>query len=185
MTRRQHNPLRPLTAEERVVLEQISRSRSEPTAHVERAKLILAVASGLSYTAAAQTIGRRSNDAVAHLVTRFNVEGLSALEPRHGGGSPPVYGPQERERILAEVRRTPEAGPDGTVTWSLTLLQRALRTAPDGLPTVSTYTIWRTLHDAGLRWQRDQAWCATGTAVRVRKQGTVIVTDPDSTAKKT
>src|SRR3954453_4909140 len=48
--------------------------------------------------------------------------------------------------------RTPQRDQDGTATWSLSLLQRTLRQADDGLPTVSPYTIWRTLHEAGLSW---------------------------------
>lgn len=56
-----------------------------------------------SYTEAARRVGRRSGDAVAHVVARFNREGLAAVEPRHGGGPRLVYGPAERERILAEA----------------------------------------------------------------------------------
>jgi hypothetical protein len=37
----------------------------------------------------------------------------------------------------------------------LNTLQRALRRAANGLPTLSTYTIWAVLHDAGVTWQRD------------------------------
>jgi transposase len=117
-------------------------------------------------------------------VSRFNREGLAAVEPRHGGGPPPAYGPEERERILAEFRRAPDRERDGTATWSLATLQRALRRAPDGLPGVSTYTIWCVLHDEGLSWQRDRSWCHTGLARRRRKRGEVAVHDPDATAKK-
>jgi hypothetical protein len=56
----------------------------------------------------------------------------------------------------------PQREPDGTATWSLSLLQKALRQAPDGLPQVSTFTIWRTLHEAGLSWQKSRTWCETG-----------------------
>ncbi len=184
MTRRQKDPLRPLTEDERHLLEQIRRARSEPASHVERAKLLLAVTAGQSYTAAAQAVGRRSNDAVANLVARFNREGLAALAPRHGGGAPKQYGAVERDRILAEFRRVPERGRDGTASWSLTTLQAALRHAPDGLPGVSTFTIWCVLRDAGYTWQRDRTWCPTGQAVRMRKSGRVTVTDPDAQAKK-
>ena len=83
MTRRQKDPLRPLTEEELTVLTKISRAQSEPASHVARAKALLAVASGQSYTAAARAAGRRSNDAVSQLVSRFNREGLAAIEPRH------------------------------------------------------------------------------------------------------
>ena len=185
MTRRQNDPLRPLTSEERSMLEQISRARSEPASHVERAKVLLAVAAGASYTAAAHAVGRRSNDAVADLVARFNREGVLAVAPRHGGGPPIQYTANERERILAECRRTPDRERDGTATWSLTTLQHALRNAPDGLPQISTFTIWWVLHDAGYTWQQSRTWCPTGTATRKRKAGPVDVSDPDTTAKKT
>jgi transposase len=184
MTRRQKDPLRPLAEDEHLWLEQISRAQREPAAHVARAKALLAVADGQSYTAAAIAAGRRSGDAVAQLVTRFNKEGLAALEPRHAGGQPRHYGEVERARILAEVRRTPDRERDGTATWSLTTLQRTLREATDGLPKVSTYTIWCVLHDAGYTWQRDRTWCETGTALRMRKDGPVVVVDPDSAPKK-
>ena len=68
--------------------------------------------------------------------------------------------------------------------WSLTTLQRALRAAEDGLPRVSTYTILNVLHEAGYSWQHNRSWSQTGQAVRKRKTGKVIVTDPDTEAKK-
>jgi transposase len=184
MSRRQIDPLRPLTAEERGWLTRISRSHSQPAAHIARAKALLAVAAGRSYTAAAHAAGRRSGDAVAHLVSHFNREGMAAVEPRHAGGPAPVYTMPERERILAEARRAPDRTLDGTATWSLTTLQRALRRTPDGLARVSTFTIWRVLHEAGLTWQRDRSWCATGQVLRKRKAGVVTVSDPDATPKK-
>jgi len=185
MTRRQKDPLRPLTDEERTVLTQISRAQSEPASHVARAKELLAVADGASYTEAARMAGRRSGDAVSQLVSRFNREGLAAVEPRHGGGPPILYQVAERERILAEFERQPDREKDGTATWSLNTLQRALREAPDGLPNVSTYTIWCVLHDAGWTWQKDRTWCRTGTVIRKRKEGIVEVTDPEMETKKT
>ncbi len=185
MSRRQKHPLRPLTADERQQLERVSRSQTEAAAAVAHAKALLGVAAGQSFTEAARTAGRRSGDAVAQLVGRFNREGLAALDPGHGGGQPKRYTQAEQARILREVRRTPDREADGTATWSLTTLQRALRRAPDGLPTVSTFTIWCVLHDAGFAWGKDRSWCETGTVVRKCKAGTVTVTDPDAAGKKT
>jgi hypothetical protein len=184
MTRRQKDPLRLLTTEEQTTLERLSRSHTEPASHVARAKVLLAVAAGQSYTAAAQIAGRRSGDAVAHLVTRFNQHGLAAIVPGHGGGPPPTYTVAERNRILAEARRTPDRERDGTATWSLMTLRQALRTAPDGLPNISSGTIRAVLIDAGWSWQRSRSWCETGTAQRKRKGGIVTVIDPDAEAKK-
>lgn len=185
MTRRRKDPLRVLTKEERDVLEQIARARSEPASHVARAKSLLAVADGKTYGEAAKAAGRRSDDAVSQLVSRFNQEGLVAIEPRHGGGSQTIYGVVEQERILAEARRTPDREQDGTATWSLATLQRALQRAPDGLPQVSIHTIWMTLRQAGWSWQQDRTWCDTGKVKRKRKEGIVEVVDPDATPKKT
>ena len=184
MTRRWKDPLRTLTDEERKSLEQVGRATSAPAAVVMRAGALLAVADGCSYTEAARRVGRRSGDAVGELVTRFNQEGVAAVEPRHGGGPRVTYGTPERERILAEAQRTPDREQDGTATWSLTTLQRALRRAEDGLPQISTYTIWCVLHEADLSWQRDRSWCHTGLARRRRKHGEVDVHDPDATPKK-
>jgi Homeodomain-like domain len=185
MSRRQKDPLRPLSVEERTELIRLSRAQAEPAGVVARAKAIVAVADGQSFTAAARTAGRRSGDAVAQLAARFNRRGLAAIEARHGGGQPKRYTAVEQERILREVRRVPDRDEDGTATWSLSTLQRALRRAPDGLPTVSTFTIWCVLHDAGLCWSKDRSWCPTGTAVRKRKSGKVTVSDPDAVPKKT
>jgi transposase len=184
VTRRQKDPLRPLTPEERAALEALGRAQSEPASHVARARLVLAVAGGQSYTAAARSIGRRAGDAVARLVARFNKEGLAAIAPGHGGGAAIRYGEPERARILAEVRRAPDRDEEGTATWSLSTLCRALQQAPDGLPGVSEYTIWCVLRGAGRQWQRSRSWCETGVVVRKRKAGPVVVTDPDAAPKK-
>ncbi len=184
MTRRQKDPLRPLTDDERHWLMRVARSQAEPAAHVARAKALLAVADGESYTDAAKAAGRRSGEAVSRLVSRFNREGLAALEPRHGGAPPVIYADAERGRILSEARRSPARDENGTATWSLTTLRRALREAPDGLPEVSTHTIWKTLKEAGFEWQRDRSWCQTGVVERKRGGEVVTVIDPDSEAKK-
>ena len=184
MTRRRKDPLRPLTQEERELLEQIARAESEPASHVARAKALLAVAAGKTYGAAAQAAGRRSNDAVSQLVSRFNQAGVAALELRHGGGPEIKYGTAEQARILAEVRRKPDLERDGTATWSLSTLQRSLRQAKDGLPEVSTYTIWLVLHSNDFSWQKDGSWCETGKVRRKRKAGVVEVVDPEAIPKK-
>jgi transposase len=183
MAHPQKTPLRALTAEERALLQQMARSPSEPAGRVARAQALLAVAAGAAFTAAAQAAGRRSGDGVALLVARFNRKGLAALDRQPGGGPPHRYTVPEAERILTEFRRTPDRERDGTATWSLATLQRALRRAPDGFPTISTFTIHETLHAAGYTWQESRTWCATGTALRKRKAGVVTVTDPEAEKK--
>jgi transposase len=184
VSRHQKDPLRPLTADERKELARLSRSLSAPAAQVERARALLAIAEGASYTAAAHQVGRRHNETISAWVRRFNRDGVAAVRPGHGGGARIRYGADAQQRILTEWARMPRREQDGTATWSLSLLQRALRKAPDGLPQVSTFTIWRTLHEAGLSWQKSRTWCQTGVAMRRRKHGMVRVSDPDAAAKK-
>jgi transposase len=184
-SRRQTEPLRTLREEEEGWLRRLARATREPATHMIRAKQLLAVAGGQSYTQAARETGRRSGDAVAQLVSRFKREGVQALERRGGAGSKPTYGTAEREQILAVVRRGPEPEAEGRATWSLTLLPRALhRQAPPSLGRSSTYTIWAVLHEAGLPWGRARSWCETGHARRNRKSGGVTVGDPEAAAKK-
>jgi transposase len=184
MARPPKEALRALTPEERTQLEALARSRSAPAERIARARELLALAQGATFTQAAMLAGRACRQAVARLVRRFNTEGMSAVSGHHGGGPPLQYGPQQKERILHEFRRSPDREQDGTATWSLTTLQRALRRAPDGLPSVSTYVILQVLHEAGYSWQRSRSWCETGIVQRVRKDGVVTVQDPDADLKR-
>ncbi len=68
MTRRQKQPLRLLGAEEQQELERIARATSESATRVARAKALLAVAQGHSYTAAAL---KRVDDALAMQLLRW------------------------------------------------------------------------------------------------------------------
>jgi transposase len=184
MSRRKKDPLRPITDAERQALTQVSRSQTTPAVQVARATMLLAVDSGDDYQDAARSAGRRSGDAVSHLVARFNTEGLAALTPRHGGGKPRTYDHTARERVLREVRREPTPEADGTASWSLSTLKGALRAASDGLPKVAISTLWQVLHEAGLSYQRTRTWCPTGSAIRRRKSGPALVIDPDAESKK-
>lgn len=184
MSRLKKDPLRPLSGDEQNVLAQVSRSQTAAAVQVSRAKLLLLVAAGSGYQDAAHAVGRHSGDAVSALVARFNREGLAVLTPCHGGGRRQVYDQQARSRILQEAQRTPTPEGDGTASWSLAALKKVLRQATDGLPSVSTYTLWNVLHEAGYTYQQTRTWCPTGTALRKRKAGVVAVTDPDAEPKK-
>ncbi len=75
------------------------------------------------------------------------------------------------------------AGRDGDLV-PLDPAARAAFGPPDGLPRLSTFTLWRALHEAGYSHQQTRTWCPTGAALRRRKAGTVTVTDPDAEPKK-
>src|SRR3954452_2134742 len=114
MSRPQKDSLRPLRDTERVSLVRLSRSASAPAAQVARARALLAVAKGRSYTATAHLVGRRTGDTVARWVAGFNNAGLAAVVRGHGGGHRVRYGEVEQRRILAEVARPPDRARDGT-----------------------------------------------------------------------
>jgi hypothetical protein len=184
MARPLKDPLRALSETERNELNALARSRSAPADRIARAKQILAVADGANLQQAAHQANRHSRQALARLIRRFNHDGMPAIEGHHGGGPAVRYGSQEQERILKEFARTPDREQDQTATWSLTTLQRALRRAVDGFPTISTYVIFQVIHQAGYTWQENRTWCDTGTVQRKRKEGVVTVTDPDAVPKR-
>jgi transposase len=177
-------PLRPFTQEEQKGLQRVKRATSEPLLRHQRAVALLAVAEGQSRTQASRQAGWQGYETVSKLVRRFNEQGLTALDDHPRSGRPATYGAEERGRILQEARRTPDRDKDATATWSLSLLQRALRQAPDGLPEVSTFTILHTLHEAGYTWQKSRTWCKTGITLRKNKEGVVEQSEDPYTQEK-
>ncbi len=173
--------LRALTPEERATLERMSKAGSERQDRARRATALLAVAAGGSFRQAARLAGFRSGTAVAGLVGRFNKEGLAALDIASGRGRRATYAPAARARIVATAQRDPDRKRDGTATWSLSTLQRTLRR--EALPHIGATTIRRVLRDAGSSYQQSRTWCPTGTAVRKRTSGLVVVTDPQTEQK--
>jgi transposase len=178
-------PLRVLTGEERTELVRVKRASHEPVSRHRRAVALLAVSEGSSVIDAARSAGWRAYETVSRLIRRFNARGLAALDDLPRSGHPRQYGAAERARMVQELRRPPSRKDDGTATWSLTLLRRALRAAPDGLPRVSTFTIIHALHEAGYSWQRSRSWCQTGKTLHRSKDGEVYARfDPLSQKKQ-
>jgi transposase len=175
------HPLRALTAYEARALQGLAKATSERVDVVRRAQAILAVHAGQAYSHAAHAAGYQSGDSVSLLVERFNQQGLAALHIAGGRGRKAQYTAQQRERILQELQRTPDRQADGTATWSLKTLERALR--HEALPQVSASTIRAVLHAAGYRFGKTRTWCPTGTAVRRRHGETVMVHDPKAGEK--
>jgi len=170
--------------EERKELQRVSRASSEPRIHHQRAVALLAVSEGKNLSEAGRLAGWKSHDPVTQVTRRFNSIGLAALDDQQRSGHPRSYGAGQKARILQEARRVPDRLEDATGTWSLSLLQRALRSAPDGLPKVSTFTILYTLHEAGYSWQKDRTWCHTGRTLKKGKDGTVYQSDDPYTQEK-
>ncbi len=182
MAQPQKQPLRALSKQEVRELQRLVKATSERLDVVRRAKAVLAVAEGRSFTEAAHQADLKSGDGVGKLVVRFNEHGLGALSIATGRGRKPTYSSAERALILQEVQRSPEREQDGTATWSLKTLERALR--KKSLPQVGASTIREVLHESGYSFQQTRTWCRTGYALRKRKSGTVTVYDPQTPEKK-
>lgn len=182
MGKPEKEPLRELTEMERGALQRIVYASSERVDRIRRAQALLAVATGISFAAAARDAGLRSGTGVANLVARFNHHGLAALSIASGRGRHPTYDPGARAQIIATAQTPPDRKKDGTATWSLSTLQKRLR--KEGLGQIGTNTIKRVLEEAGSSYQRTRSWCPTGTAQRVRKSGVVTVVDPATEQKR-
>ena len=176
------HPLRTLSQEEEQAVQRIVKATSERVDVVKRAQAILAVKAGKTYTQAARLAGYQSGDSVSQLVDRFNQQGVAALLIAAGRGRKETYTAQQRQRILQEFERTREREADQTASWSLMTLRNALRR--EALPQVGVSTVREVLHEAGYRFGKTRTWCPTGTAIRVRKAGTVTVQDPKAAEKK-
>jgi hypothetical protein len=182
MSTPQKEPLRPLTVQETQELQRVVKASSERVDSVRRATALLALTNGESFTQAAAQAGYKEADSVCKLVRRFHRSGLAALCIAAGRGRQATYTSQERQHILEELGRDPDREQDQSATWSLSLLQRALRRG--GLPAIGASTIRRVLHQAGYVFGRSRTWCRTGTAVRVRKAGVVTVHDAQAQEKQ-
>jgi transposase len=175
------HPLRAMTADEERMLERSAKASSERVDVVKRARALLAVRAGQAYAQAAREAGYKSGDSVSQLVERFNQQSLAALHIASGRGRKAHYTAAQRERILSELQRTPDRQADGTATWSLKTLERALR--KEALPQVSASTIHEVLQEAGYRFGKTRTWCPTGTAVRKRHGQAITVQDPQAEEK--
>jgi hypothetical protein len=132
MSRRQKCRLRELTPEERAQLEQIGRAHTVPASHVARAKAWLAVtAAQHSDTAAARQAGRRSGDAVAMRVARFNPLRMGwqarGKAPASLGTTPSLGRFRAPDRTCCADGR---ADPDATARPALMFLRACIKTNP-------------------------------------------------------
>jgi transposase len=116
----------------------------------------LGVAAGARFAGAARAAGLRSATTVANLVGRFTASGLATLSIGGERGRKPTYDLAARAAIVATAQRPPERRQDGTATWSLRLLQRALH--QEQYPRIGTNTIRRVLEQAVSSSQRTRSW---------------------------
>src|SRR2546430_5309005 len=129
---------------DRARLEQLVRSRTTPQRIVERARIVLASADGLSNAAICDAV-RVAPPTVTRWLNRYveaGAEGLLTDLPR--SGRPKVVTTDRADAIIARTLR--EAPPDGGTHWSGRLMARVT-----GLHQTTIARLWR---DHGLKPHR-------------------------------
>jgi transposase len=151
MGAQQKRSLRQLTQQEREELSHKATSISERVSIVKKAKALLAVADGSTFTVAGRQVGM-SRDGVSQLVERFHHRGVQALSIAPGRGRKPTYTSQDHEQILQEVQRRPTWDVDQCTVWSLALLQKSLHAK--GFLDICPKTIRLVLQAHGWKYQQ-------------------------------
>ena len=138
-----------ITDEERSELQRRVRAHTTPQRAAKRARVVLLAAEGVPNRQIAPIVGMNQHT-VAHWRRRFAAERLAGLEDRQRPGRPPVYGHNERLRIVATVTEEP---PDPASSWSHSQLAQALSDIG-----ISASQIGRILADLDIKPHRVRSW---------------------------
>jgi transposase len=137
-----------LSEDERGELERRIRSRRFRADDVRRAKLILMLAEGRSYSEIQTVLGCNAGY-VRRWKKRFESDGLAGLYARHQGKKAEVLTPKLEARILTWTRCQPS---DGSTHWSTRRLARAMGDVGNTIALAALYRVGRARQgDAGER----------------------------------
>src|ERR1700747_2099062 len=152
-----------LSEDEHLELQRMSLSRSLPAGDVFRARLILMLAEGRSYTEVQKRLNTTA-PTISKWRKRFleqRVDGL--MQERHPGQKPTVITPQLQAKVLAATRRKPS---DGSTHWSCRKLANELGISKD--------VVHRMGSTAGLRPHRLERYMASNDPDFERKAADII-----------
>jgi transposase len=122
-----------LTDEEREELTRWSNSRTLPAGDVFKAKLVLALANGISYRRMEAQLNT-SRPTIARWKARFEQGRIPGLEGRHIGSKPRTVTPAIQARVLRKTQQKPD---DGSTHWSCRKMASAT-----GLSSTTIHRIW-------------------------------------------
>src|ERR1700682_5784106 len=131
-----------LSGDQQLELSRIAQSRSLPAGYVFRARLILLLAEGASFSAIKQRLGTTA-PTISRWKQRFLTSGIDGLDTNHPGQTASVLTPKLRARILSATRKKPK---DGSTHWSCRKLAAALDVSKDAV-----HRVWK---EAGLKPHR-------------------------------
>ena len=113
---------RQVSEQEREELARWAQSRTLPAGDVFRARLVLALADGHSYSRIEGDLGT-SRPTIARWKARFERFGLPGLDPQHKGSQPRTATPATQARVLGKTTQKPS---DGSTHWSCRKMAEAL-----------------------------------------------------------
>ena len=147
--------LRPLTPDEREVVERTARSRTAPARVVERARIVALARDGAGVAVISRTVGV-CEDTARRWIKRFNAGGLAGLADAGQPGRPPTYTAEEvGEAVAASLTKPDDLGlPFGS--WTLDRLAAYLN-EERGIA-IKRSRIGEILQTEGLRWRRQETW---------------------------
>src|SRR6266446_1596554 len=138
-----------LGEDQQLELSRIAQSRSLPAGYVFRARLILMLAEGASFSTIKQRLGTTA-PTISRWKQRFLASGMDGLDTSHPGQSASVLTPKLRARILSATRKKPKAG---STHWSCRELAAALGVSKDAV-----HRVWK---QAGLKPHRLERYMAS------------------------
>ena len=152
-----------LTAEERAVLEVLSRSTKSEVRMQERARIVLLASCGTPTREIGRVVGCTTGTASKWRV-RYARDRLAGLDETGNRGAEPKYGPAEQKRILAMLDQPP---PAGYSNWTAPLLARALCD-------VHEQYIWRFLRAQKIDLSGRKSWCESNDPEFVAKAAEIV-----------
>src|SRR6267154_2347394 len=138
-----------LGEDQQLELSRIAQSRSLPAGYVFRARLILMLAEGASFSTIKQRLGTTA-PTISRWKQRFLTSGIDGLDTNHLGQTASVLTPKLRARILSATRKKPK---DGSTHWSCRKLAAALDVSKDAV-----HRVWK---EAGLKPHRLERYMAS------------------------
>ena len=151
-----------LTEEQRKELSGWAQSRTLPAGDVFRARLILALADGMTYQEIKSSL-QTTAPTISRWKRRFEELGIQGLEPQHKGSKPRTATPAVQAKICRKVQQKPQ---DGSTHWSVRKLA-----AETG---VSRSSVHRILSQARLQPHRLERYLASNDPDFEKKAADVI-----------
>jgi transposase len=159
---RRYHQVSELSIEQREELTRWSQSRTLPAGDVFRARLILALADGKSWSQIEVEL-HTSRPTIARWKRRFEQEGMVGLDPRHKGSDPRKATPSIQARVLRKTTQRPQ---DGSTHWTCRKLAAAV-----GLSKSTVQRIW---HQARLKPHRLDRYMASNDPQFEEKAADII-----------